>query len=144
MTLRICTREDIALLLALDKSAFSDPWTERMWQEQFNERGFFGFCAEENGEIIGFVCGSLLFEDGELLKIGVKSERRGNGVGGALLDAFLEKIQSEGGARVFLEVRESNAPALRLYESRGFVKTRVRQRYYADGENALEMKKDFA
>ena len=143
MTLRKCTEKDLALLIALDNAVFPDAWTELMWQNQLADKNFFGFCAEENGEAIGFVCGTLLFDDGELLKIGVKPDCRGKGVGGLLLNAFLDGIKGAGGVRVFLEVRQGNTPALGLYESRSFLKTRVRERYYADGENALETKKEF-
>ena len=143
MTLRKCTEKDLALLIALDNAVFPDAWTELMWQNQLADKNFFGVCAEENGEAVGFVCGTLLFDDGELLKIGVKPDCRGKGVGGLLLNAFLDGIKRAGGVRVFLEVRQGNTPALGLYESRSFLKTRVRERYYADGENALEMKKEF-
>ena len=46
--------------------------------------------------------------------------------------------------RVLLEVRVSNAPAMRLYLKRGYVGCGVRPRYYADGEDALIMQKRLA
>jgi len=42
---------------------------------------------------------------------------------------------------VFLEVRESNAPARALYGRAGFVSIAVRKKYYGDGEDAVVMVK---
>ena len=41
---------------------------------------------------------------------------------------------------ILLEVRRSNAPAIKLYRSLGFFATNVRRRYYDDGEDAVEMR----
>jgi ribosomal-protein-alanine N-acetyltransferase len=40
---------------------------------------------------------------------------------------------------LFLEVRRSNTPAIRLYRSLGFYALGVRKKYYPDGEDAIEM-----
>ena len=58
------------------------------------------------------------------------------------MDGFLQGVKARGGERVFLEVRVSNAPARKLYDSRGFDLFRTRRYYYDDGEDALEMKKE--
>ena len=62
--------------------------------------------------------------------------RRGNGVGKALVSAFVSEVKSRGVKKIFLEVRESNASAIKLYRSAGFTFLSVRKKYYADGENA--------
>jgi len=53
--------------------------------------------------------------------IAVVSEQRRGGVGRALMEAVLELAPST----VLLEVIEANEPAIKLYESLGFEKTRV-------------------
>ena len=45
--------------------------------------------------------------------------------------------------KLFLEVRESNLPAISLYEKYGFIKISQRKKYYKDGENADVMLKRF-
>jgi ribosomal-protein-alanine N-acetyltransferase len=58
------------------------------------------------------------------------------------MDGFLTEVKKRNAERVFLEVRKSNLPAVSLYQKCGFTPTRVRERYYVDGEDALEMKKE--
>ena len=141
MTLRKVEKEALATVWALDKACFADAWTEEMWTSAFARTDFFAYVLETEKGAQGFVCGTALFEESELLKIAVCKDSRGNGYGGALLDAFLSETRLRGAERTFLEVREGNIPARRLYESRAFTQTRVRKQYYPDGENAVEMVK---
>ena len=98
---------------------------------------------EEGGQVCGYCVLSVLFEDAEVLNIAVAPAHRKKGYGKLLMDAMLEKARKLGALQCFLEVRESNMPAIRLYESYGFAGYGVRKRYYEDGENALVMKKIF-
>ena len=86
--------------------------------------------------------GSVLFEDAEIYKVAILPQHRGKGLGSMAVNAFVDKVKERGGERIFLEVRPSNTAALRLYQNRGFEKNRLRKRYYADGEDCLEMKKE--
>lgn len=142
ITLRDIAEGDLPKLMALERACFEDAWTTEMMKNELVRDGFCGVLAETDGEIAGYVCGYTLFEDAELPKIAVLKDYRGRGLGGLLLDLFSEKARQRGAERIFLEVRASNEPALRLYQSRGFEKTRIRKRYYADGEDALEMKRE--
>ena len=98
---------------------------------------------EELGEIVGYACGTSLFEDSELLRIAVLPEKRKGGLGTELLLALIAEAKEKGAEKMFLEVREGNTPALKLYEKHGFTPIRVRKNYYADGENGVEMVKEF-
>lgn len=80
--------------------------------------------AEIDGAVAGFaVWRGVDVDEWELLNIAVDPAFRGRGVGRALIDALPA-------GRVFLEVRESNAGARRLYEQCGFVAIGKRRRYY--------------
>ena len=74
---------------------------------------WYRFWTEDNHSY-GYVA-----EDVPELAIGVVSERRGEGIGAALLDALMEAARDENVARVSLSVEKDN-PALRLYERAGF------------------------
>lgn len=139
---RAWTLADIPAIVALERACFSDPWTAEAWLGAIPRADVFGFVAEENGELVGFACGTALFEDSEIWKVAVRETMRGKGLGGALTDALLNEAKARGAQRTFLEVRVGNQAAIGLYRSRGFETTRERKKYYADGEDALEMKKD--
>ena len=130
---------DIPSLLTIEKECFPDPWTENSWEAAFARNDFFGFVLKEKDTLIGFVCGTALFEESELLKIAVSPPLRGKGCGNQLLGALLDESKKRGAEKMFLEVREGNLPARKLYEKTGFIQTRVRKKYYDDGENAVEM-----
>jgi len=74
--------------------------------------------------------------EAELLRIAVDPAHRGEGLGRALLEACQRDLAAEGLARLFLEVRVSNAAAIRLYRACGWEPCGLRPRYYTDGEDA--------
>ncbi len=141
MTAQPLQPSDIPLLLALEENTFPDFWSESAWQSAFARPDFFGFTLKEEGKLLGFVCGTALFEESELLKIAVDSAERKKGYGKILLKALQTECKARGAEKLFLEVREGNIPARRLYEGDGFTLLRLRKKYYHDGENALEMNK---
>lgn len=140
--IRDWTEKDLPAIAILERACFSEPWTMEMLKNEFLRKEFCGALLEEDEKIVGFVCGMTLFEDAELMKVAVAESCRKRGLGGALVDEFYRRAISRGVERIFLEVRVSNAAALALYQGRGYEKTRLRKRYYADGEDALEMKKE--
>jgi ribosomal protein S18 acetylase RimI-like enzyme len=86
------------------------------------------FLANENGTDIGLVVGTpweweKSAQAAGLFAMWVAPEARGAGVGGALVDAVISWARAEGFARVLLDVADSNGPAIRLYESKGFLPT---------------------
>jgi ribosomal-protein-alanine N-acetyltransferase len=56
-----------------------------------------------------------------------------------LVDHVLAYAIANEAAKVLLEVRASNTAALALYERHRFVRFNVRERYYSDGEDGIEM-----
>lgn len=142
MTLRAWTKEDVAKIAALEKRCFSDPWSEEMFLGSMRLPVFYSVLIEEEGELIGYACENILFEDAEIANVAVAPEHRRKGFGNVLL-AWLEKTAREQNAeKLFLEVRASNTPAKTLYEKVGFEPLSVRKRYYEDGEDAIVMLKN--
>jgi ribosomal-protein-alanine N-acetyltransferase len=141
MILRACNQTDAKALAKIERQCFSSPWSENMLLSAFSRVDFVCFVLEQAGDALGYVCGTTLFETAELARIAVLQGQRRKGLGEKLLDAFISCAKERGAQQMFLEVRESNAPAIALYEKRGFEKVRVRAKYYENGENGLEMKK---
>jgi ribosomal-protein-alanine N-acetyltransferase len=80
-------------------------------------------------ETIGFSLFRTVADEAELLLIAVLPDHHRQGVGGQLLDDFLERARNEGVARVHLEVRDGN-PALDMYRDAGFSAVGRRRNYY--------------
>ena len=139
MILRALQRKDVAKIVEAEKRCFSDPWDERAFFAELDNPFCQGSLAEEGGQVCGYCCLFVLFEDAEVHNIAVDIPFRGRGVAKELMDAMHEKAKSLGAERSILEVRVSNTPAIGLYTKYGYERYGVRTGYYPDGEDALVM-----
>lgn len=120
---------------AFDKALF-----ERFaakWPELF-------LVARRGGRLIGYSLAEIEKDEAELVSIAVAPGERRRGVGEALLRATLQRLRRAGCASCRLSVRTTNTGAIRLYEKLGFEPVRRIRNYYADGGEALRMRKRFA
>jgi len=88
--------------------------------------------AEEKGPdtIAGYVVAVYGADEGEILNLAVAPSGRRHGLGRALVQHVLEALGARGVEQVYLEVRESNAPARALYAAQGFKEVGRRKQYY--------------
>jgi ribosomal-protein-alanine N-acetyltransferase len=90
-----------------------------------------------------FALSRFAFDEAELLLCAAEPAWRGRGIGEALVARVVDSAREQGGRRVFLEVREDNGQARRLYERLGFALVGRRRGYYrgSDGvtRDALTM-----
>lgn len=123
----------------LDAAVFPEsPWGKDAFSENIRNAYDHPVIALEDGEPVGY--GILRqIDDGEILLIGVSAEKRGKGIGKEILSALLKRADREKG--IFLEVREGNTAARRLYGNAGFTEIARRRNYYKDPqEDAVIMK----
>ncbi|MGH7537893.1 MAG: ribosomal protein S18-alanine N-acetyltransferase [Gemmatimonadales bacterium] len=120
---------DVPALVALERIAFTDPWSRADFEDCL-AAGLLVFLAEQGDGPVGYIIGRCVPEEGEILNLGVALRVRRHGVGRALVKHLLVALATRGVHAVFLEVRESNAPAQRLYETFGFREIARRRRYY--------------
>jgi ribosomal-protein-alanine N-acetyltransferase len=125
------TVHDLAAVAAIERTAFSDPWSLRSFREALDSPSVYFACARsDGGGVLGYVVAWFVADQGEIANIAVASDQRGRGVGRALLDAALGEAAARGIIAVYLEVRDSNQRARELYASRGFEEVGRRRRYY--------------
>jgi len=90
--------------------------------------------------IAGFVGLWFVLDEAHIVIIGIRESDRREGIGEQLLISALEQAVENDSRVVTLEVRESNGPAIELYNKYGFQRVGLRRRYYSDnGENAVIM-----
>jgi ribosomal-protein-alanine N-acetyltransferase len=122
---------DIPAVLAIEGVAFTDPWSAQSFRDALLQPAVYFACARGDGTaVVGYVVSWFAGGEGEITNLAVERARRKAGVGGSLLDAALEEGTRRKALAVFLEVRESNVSARRLYHSRGFEEVGRRHRYY--------------
>lgn len=113
-------------------------WTEQQYEdlitndESIAARLFLVASLDENGPIVGFLVARQAAGECELENIVVAGENRGKGIGTSLLGELLARAQASDGDSIFLEVRESNSPARRLYSKLGFEENGRRKGYYSN------------
>ncbi len=86
--------------------------------------------TEGTGAIAGYIVALDAADEGEILNLAVAPAGRRNGLGRALVQHILEALTARGVRQVYLEVRESNAPARALYAAHGFKEVARRTQYY--------------
>ncbi len=140
-------RRDAARCADLEELLFGgdDPWPEAAFVRELAASHNRYVAARVDDTLVGYAGIARLgrtppFEY-EIHTIGVDPAHQGHGIGRALMDRLL--AWTGPGAVVFLEVRTDNEPAIRLYESLGFVTIGLRKRYYrASGADAFTMRRD--
>lgn len=90
--------------------------------------------SEEDSETLGFLIARGSGKEWEIENLVVAKAARRRGLGGHLMDEFLKLARAWRTESIFLEVRESNLPALCLYEKYGFAECGRRPGYYRDPE----------
>lgn len=135
------TKENISDIALIEKSCFSIPWTEQSIEESvLNENTFFNIAYVDE-EPAGYMSMQVVLGEGDIMRVAVLPQYRRHGIGKALLEDCFSSNTLD---RVFLDVRENNTPAIRLYESFDFRSIDIRKKYYANPtENALIMMKEF-
>jgi ribosomal-protein-alanine N-acetyltransferase len=113
----------------LEKLCFSEPWSEKAILEEA-ERGYF-IAAYIGGSFAGYAGMTCVLDERDVCNIATVPEFRGMGVGKALTLALIESARETGASVVMLEVRESNAAAIALYEKAGFTLVGKRKNFYA-------------
>ncbi len=92
---------------------------------------------------IGFLLGVNQVEgEARILMFAVQREHRHHGLGSLLMDRFFDRCRAKGLGRVTLEVRASNATAIRFYSRYGYSVTDLLRGYYSDGENGYQMARE--
>lgn len=100
-------------------------------------------AADDLDRPVGFLLGVVQVErEGRILMFAVERNARTRGVGTQLMTTFLERCRARNLRRSTLEVRVSNATAIRFYTRFQFAVTDLLRAYYSDGENGYQMARD--
>jgi ribosomal-protein-alanine N-acetyltransferase len=127
----VATMDDVPAVVAIEQEAFTDPWSASAFQDALVHPAVYFACARSGGgDIVGYVVAWFAADEAEIANLAVAPSGWGSGIGRRLLDAALHAATTRGAAAVYLEVRDSNDRARRLYQSSGFEEIGRRRRYY--------------
>ena len=127
--IRKATLEDFDAIFALEQIAFGEE-TEDSLKRALVSRTFVYFVLCDEKEILGYCAINELLGEAEILTIMVSPDYRKLGYGKMMLEKMIEHAKKHGAEKLFLEVSEHNAPAIKLYKSFNFSEIMRRGNYY--------------
>lgn len=132
--------DDLDEVMLIEEDSFSFPWSRRSFRGEIltNRFAYYVVAKDNEGLVIGYAGVWVLYGEAHVTTIAVKSSCRNRGIGSLLLACLLRNAEEKGADKAFLEVRDSNLVARRLYERFGFEVIGKRKNYYVD-EDALIM-----
>jgi [ribosomal protein S18]-alanine N-acetyltransferase len=123
------------------RELLSDTPESAQWsvgQAGVSENGLLCRVAERTGQISGLIVFRSMADEAEILNLAVEASQRRQGIGWLLVQKAIAECKAAGVRTIFLEVRESNQGAIRLYARAGFKQGGRRAEYYREPtEDAL-------
>jgi ribosomal-protein-alanine N-acetyltransferase len=133
-----------ALSKILQSATEAAQWPLESYERMTRLPGAVALVCETHAGVTAFLIARQVADEAEVLNLAVLTETRRQGQASALLTAAMRQFQNSGVLRIFLEVRESNRPAVAFYAKHGFAPTGSRKAYYrAPVEDALCMELKF-
>lgn len=144
MTINPMKEDHVAQVAALERQCFADPWSEGSIASELCNPLSLWLIAEEDGIVCGYVGSQTVLDETDMMNIAVRPDRRRRGIAAALISELVRLLKARGSYILRLEVRQSNAPAIALYETMGFTQLGLRKNYYRNPkENALILGKEW-
>ncbi|QLB16947.1 ribosomal-protein-alanine N-acetyltransferase [Mannheimia varigena] len=134
--------QDFDRLFEIELQAHLVPWSKGTLLNNQGEK-YLNLKLMEKNQIVAFAISQIVLDEATLFNIAVAPEFQGKGVGKRLLSDLILQLQQRNVATLWLEVRESNLAAQKLYSSLGFNEVTIRKNYYptpnGGKENAVVM-----
>lgn len=159
LLLRPMVAEDIAAVVALDRSAFATPWSAAAFRHEVVGSNYSHMLILERSDAplstrfwqrrrgasqhpAGYGGLWVIEDEGHISTLAVQPSERGQRWGELILTALMQRALTAGAGYIVLEVRVSNQIAQALYRKYDFAIVERRPRYYADSEDAYTMRLD--
>jgi len=136
------TRAMLPSVEALERAVFAHPWSVRSLELLCGDTAF-GFATQAGDTVTAYGGMLTVLDEGQITNVATHPEHRRQGLASLVLEALLQEARERKLAFVTLEVRESNAAAIALYEKFGFAVVGRRPHFYTEpAEAALVMQCD--
>lgn len=128
--IREMTQEDSQDVWILQKQCFSVPWSLDSIQKMFVTEGYYNLIAKQGEVLVGYIGMKTVLDEADITNVAVHPAWRRQEIGKKLLQGLLKRAVQQGVCQIFLEVRESNIAARKLYTQAGFKDVDKRKNYY--------------
>jgi ribosomal-protein-alanine N-acetyltransferase len=142
MTYRPMREADLEALVRIERAAYPYPWSLGNFRDCLNT-GYCCWVAEIEGVLAGYWLMMTVVDEGHILNCCIAPQWQRRGFGRRIMAHLFGVARGHNTRSLFLEVRQSNLPAKRLYDSLGFTSIGQRRDYYptdSGREDALVMR----
>ncbi len=143
--LRRLEMRDLDRIEVIERGSYPTPWSRSMFAGELAKPSSIclGAFDSQSEELVGYLIISRYVDAWHVMNVAVAPAERRRGIAQHLLERLFELTANDSRRGYTLEVRISNANAIRLYERLGFQARGLRRGYYTDNrEDALIMWKD--
>jgi ribosomal-protein-alanine N-acetyltransferase len=141
LILREMKEEDIMDVLSIEVESFTTPWTRVSFYEEIYNPLSISRVALLKGKIVGYICASIVMDEGHILNVTVHPLYRMIGIATTMIADVLAHMVNLECSKVFLEVRASNRAAIEMYRGFNFEELARRRDYYRHPrEDAIVMR----
>ena len=138
MNIRTAELEDLNEIYNIEKKVFNDYWSLDLIKSEIIEKKYSRVTVLElKKKIVGYIFQRKIYDENHIINLAIDIPYQHRGYGKFLLMKILEKDDND--TNVFLEVKEANLPAVKLYIDLGFEEVDRKEIYYSDGSNAIFM-----
>ncbi|MCM1364797.1 MAG: ribosomal protein S18-alanine N-acetyltransferase [Faecalibacterium sp.] len=135
---------DVGAVAKLEEECFSVPWSEQSLRDELSNETAHFFTAKRFGQTAGYIGMHMVLDECYITNVAVTAKYRRCKIGSELVEHAVNFARENGASFISLEVRESNQPAISLYNKFGFTVCGERKNFYdKPRENGLIMTKFF-
>ena len=128
------TYDDIETVSDMESKFFGQPWSAASIATYMEKGNTIFLVAKHEEKIAGYAAVMCVLDEGNLVSIAVDEKYRKLGIASELLDIVYEEAKERGVTSINLEVRQSNTPAIKLYEKEKFEQVGQRKNFYKKPE----------
>ncbi|MBP1660699.1 MAG: RimI3 [Candidatus Aminicenantes bacterium] len=126
---------DLPAVREIESLSFSNPWSDATFRGEIQNKGIsfpMIIVRPQDGRVVGYIMYWQIRDEVQINNVAVHPDFRGKGIGEAAMRLVLKEVREKGATFATLEVRVSNAAAVRLYEKMGFKILGTRKGYYTN------------
>ena len=134
----------VAQVAELEKLCFADPWSEKSIASELGNIWSYWIVALDGERVVGYIGSQSSADETDVMNVAVHPDYRRRGIAESLIESLIRELKNRGSHALMLEVRDSNEPAISLYEKLGFQQVGLRKNYcHNPKEHARILRKEW-
>lgn len=127
LKIRKAELSDLPAIMKIEQDSFEEPWQEVSFKDEIKDHEVFVLTFED--KLVGYICGWKILDEYNITNLAISKDLRKQGLGD-LLVSHIMSLHREDCRLLYLEARESNQAARKLYKKKGFSIIGIRKNYY--------------